>query len=93
MNVFEQAMKDILHDPAMRTIATFRNRNIYGHFTNRSEIIDGVRTRVVTFELIDTDLDQPPAVGERITINQVTYTIADVDPGQYGSTILPLSKD
>lgn len=93
MNVFERAAKAILHNPHLSTAATFRNSTIYGNLAIVPEIINGIRTRAITFEILDSDLDQAPAADERITINRTTYKIIDIDPGQFGTTVLTLSKD
>lgn len=93
MTVFSDAMADILHDTSLRTAATFRGDTVYGHFTNRSVVIDGVRTKIIAFELVDADLDQAPAKGEMVVIDTVTYEITDTDPDyDSASTILELRK-
>jgi hypothetical protein len=92
MTVFSDMIARALHDPVMTTPATFRNVTICGNFVDDHTVYEGVRTRDITFELVNADLDQAPAKGEKITIDAVTYVIKDTVPGQHGSTLLELEK-
>lgn len=93
MTIFSDAVHDILNDPGMKTAAIFRTATLYGHFINRSEVIDGVRTRIIAFEFVSNDLDQAPAVGDKITIDDVAYDIIDVeDDYDCASTYLVLRR-
>jgi hypothetical protein len=91
MTVFSNALRDILHDPAIQIAATLGAATIYGNFENKFMAVDGVETKVPTFEALDTDL-VPAAHNSTIVINTVAYTVIGIQPNGEGSTLLILRK-
>jgi hypothetical protein len=93
MTVFSDMNTTLLHNPDLRIGATFRNNTIYGYFSDETYEQDGVRTRIISFELVNADIDQAPEAKEKITIDNVTYEIIDpVEDKDCASWILNLRR-
>lgn len=91
MTVFSDALAAILHDSGIQIAATFGSATIYGSFENKFIEVEGIETRMPTFEALDTDL-ATAAHGDTITINATAYTIAGIQPNGEGSTVLILRR-
>ena len=92
MTVFSDALTSILHDPDMKTAATFGATTIYGYLDDKFVVINSIETKAPTFEALDTDLVSAKH-GDTITIAGVTYHIIGIQPNGKGSTVLILSVD
>jgi hypothetical protein len=91
MTIASDALRDMCHDPGMRTSAVFGTATIYGHFKNMTIVVEGIETRAPTYKSTDTEL-AGAAHGGAITIEGTNYYIRGIQPNGKGSTLLILRK-